>query len=85
MPLAVLYCCCKKHPSARSCFDCITSKVTETIIENVFSAMLKKSPDEDGKQVYTIFNYRVPEGYKLHLLAVMFNLVGVALIQFVRR
>ena len=57
--------------------------MTEPIIENVFRAMLKKSTDEDGKQVYTIFNYKVPEGYKLHLLAVMFNLVGVALIQFV--
>ena len=84
-PQPMLYWCRKKHPNVRCCIDWFTRTVIEPIIECVFSAMLKKSPNEDGKQdeVYTIFNYKVPEVYKLHLFVVILNLVGVALIQFV--
>ena len=78
----VLYHCSKKHPNAKHCFDRITRTVTEPIIETVFSAMLKNSTNEDGEKVYTIFNYKVPKVYKLHLFAIVLNLIGVASMQF---
>ena len=78
---AVLYCYHKKHQRLKS-FDWFTRTVIEPIIENVFSAMLEKSR-ENGKRVYGIFNYKLPEKYKYYLFVIINNLIGAALIQFI--
>ena len=44
----------RSHKVQRHC-------ITQFLIENVFSIMLNKRIDRDGKEVCTILNYRVPD------------------------
>ena len=40
--------------------------------------MMNKHTDRDGKTVYTILNYKVPEKYKVLMFATALSLIGVA-------
>ena len=51
---------------------------TQFLIKHVFSTMMNKHTDRDGKTVYTILNYKVPEKYKVLMFATALSLIGVA-------
>ena len=51
---------------------------TEFLIKYVFSTMLNKRKDRNGKTVYTILNYKVPRRYEVMMLAIALSLVGLA-------
>ena len=51
---------------------------TEFFIMLVFSTMLNKHRDRNGKTVYTILDYKVPKRYKVMMLATALSLIGVA-------
>ena len=51
---------------------------TEFFIKLIFSTMLNKHRDINGKTVYTILDYRVPKRYKVMMLATALSLIGVA-------
>ena len=49
---------------------------TQFLIKHIFSTMLNNYIDKSGKQIYTILNYKVPERYKVMMLAMMFSMTG---------
>ena len=49
---------------------------TQLLIKQVFSTLLNKYIDKSGKQICTILNYKVPERYKVMMLAMMFSMTG---------
>ena len=51
---------------------------TEFFIMLVFSTMLNKHRDRNGKTVYTILDYKVSKRYKVMMLATALSLIGVA-------
>ena len=51
---------------------------TEFFIKLVFSTMLNKHRDRNGKTFYTILDYKVPKRYKVMMLATALSLIGVA-------
>ena len=51
---------------------------TEFFIKLVFSTMLNKHRDRNGKKVYTILDYKVSIRYKVMMLAVALSLIGIA-------
>ena len=65
----------RSHKVQRHC-------ITQFLIENVFRIMLNKHIDRDGKEVCTILNYRVPDRYKVLMLAMVLTLMGVAWVLF---
>ena len=48
------------------------------LIKHVFSSMLNKQRNRNGKTVYTILDYKVPKSYKVMMLAIAISLIGVA-------
>ena len=56
--------------------------ITQFLIENVFSILLKKHTDRAGKGVYTISNYKAPDRYKFLMLAIALTLIGIVWIMF---
>ena len=65
----------RSHKVQRHC-------ITQFLIENVFSIMLNKRIYRDDKEVCTILNYRVPDRYKVLMLAMVLTLMGVAWVLF---
>ena len=55
---------------------------TQFLIKLVFSTMLNRQTDRAGKNVYTILNYKVPERYKVLMLAIVLSLIGIAALVF---
>ena len=51
---------------------------TEFFIMLVFSTMLNKHRDRNGKTVYTILDYKVSKRYKVMMMATALSLIGVA-------
>ena len=49
---------------------------TQLLIKHIFSTMLNNYIDKSGKQICTILNYKVPERYKVMMLAMMFSMTG---------
>ena len=73
----MLYQCCK-YPKLIP----PVKRITQWLVEQVFSVMLKKRTNNEGRKVYTVLNYEVPDGYVRLLLATVLNLIGVAVINF---
>ena len=73
----LLYQCCK-YPKLIP----PVKRITQWSVEQVFSVMLKKRTNSEGRKVYTVLNYEVPDGYVRLLLATVLNLIGVAVINF---
>ena len=48
------------------------------LIKHVFSSMLNKQRNRNGKTNYTILDYKVPKRYKVMMLAIAISLIGVA-------
>ena len=48
------------------------------LIKHVFSSVLNKQRNRNGKTVYTILDYKVPKSYKVIMLAIALSLIGVA-------
>ena len=55
---------------------------TQLLIKHIFSTMLNNYIDKSGKQICTILNYKVPERYKVMMLAMMFSMTGVGGMRF---
>ena len=55
---------------------------THFLIKQVFSTLLNKCIDKSGKQIYTILNYRVPERYKVMMLAMALSMLGAGGVTF---
>ena len=55
---------------------------TQFLIKYFFSTMLNKHTDRAGKNFYTILNYKVPERYKVLMLALVLSLIGFVGVNF---
>ena len=74
VPVHYMVCrCCNKTRRGECIARCLT--------EHVFSSMLKHT-DIEGRKVYTILDYRVPEAYILILFCTTLNLIGVGWLTF---
>ena len=55
---------------------------TQFLIKQVFSIMLNKQTDRNGKQISTILNYQVSDRYKVMMLGIAICLLGVGGVSF---
>ena len=80
--ISILYFCQNCLPKKiKRCIDCV-NQCLKPILEHLFSIMLKSYIDHNGRKTYRILNYKVPKIYLLVLSVTVFNLTGVALVQF---
>ena len=78
----VILALCSYFPKVKRCFDFVTRRMAEPIVELVFSVMMKSYIDKDGRKVYTLLNYKIPDIYIFGLFITVLNLLGVASVQF---